>query len=73
MKVEKEEVKVEEKPEAVCMWKNRGLKSQPYWYIAECNNSVVNVKKAMIKKGNFIDCCPFCGSVIQWLKADKKK
>ena len=62
----------EEKGQSLCKYTNRGSKSHPYWYTADCCNRTVNVKKAMIKKRNFLDNCPFCGKIIEWHKAEKK-
>lgn len=59
-----------EKEETVemCEWKNRGQKSRPYWYVAGCNKSTVNVAKYMKKRGFFIEKCPFCNKIVQWSK-----
>ena len=62
------ETKIEVKEVAVCAYTNRGLKSNPYLYVAQCNGQSVNLKKQMRKRGYFLDFCPFCKDMIDWRK-----
>lgn len=66
MSQDKETKKVEVKDLAVCAYVNRGVKSNPYLYIATCCDRLVNIKKQLVRNKRLPEKCMFCNNLIDW-------
>ena len=66
MSQDKEIKEVEVKDLAVCAYVNRGVKSNPYLYVATCNGQLINIKKQLVRNKRLPEKCMFCKNLIDW-------